>query len=168
MTPNPSLTRSATRADTPSMIIEPLSLLDEIYPVLNRCDLPVSDISTSSPPRFFGFRDAGAVVATIGLEHFHAVGLVRSLAVVPGYRGQGLAKELVAYVESHATSLGVESLYLLTTTAEAFFMKLGYRPALREEAPAAIQASSQFSSVCPASAAFLSKRLEADPGAAAK
>ena len=104
------------------MNIEPLSSLDEILPVLTGCDLPVSDISASSPPQFFGFRVAGFVIAVIGLEQFQSVGLLRSLAVAPAYRGRGLAQELVGHVESFAGSDGVESLFLLTATAEAFFL----------------------------------------------
>lgn len=142
------------------MNIEPLPSLEEVFPVLTACGLPIADISASSPPQFFGFRVAGSVVAVIGLEQFQSVGLLRSLAITPSYRGHGLAQELVSHVESFAASHGVESLFLLTTTAEAFFMKLGYRPASRQEAPQAIQATSQFSGLCPSSSAFLSKRVE--------
>lgn len=148
------------------MNIEPLSSLDEILPVLTGCNLPVADISISSPPQFFGFRLAGSVVAVVGLEQFQSVGLLRSLAVSPGHRGRGLARELVSFVESFALSRGVESLFLLTTTAEAFFIASGYGPASRQEAPQAIQATPQFSGLCPSSSAFLSKRLgRANPAA---
>ncbi len=141
------------------MNIEPLSSLDEILPVLTGCNLPVADISVSSPPQFFGFRVAGSMVAVVGLEQFESVGLLRSLAVSPGHRGRGLARELVRFVESFALSRGVESLFLLTTTAEAFFVALGYGPASRQAAPQVIQATPQFSGLCPSSSAFLSKRL---------
>lgn len=144
------------------MNIEPLLSLDEILPVLTGCNLPVADISVSSHPQFFGFRVAGSVVAVVGLEHFQSVGLLRSLAVSPCHRGRGLAQELVSFAESAAISYGVESLFLLTTTAEAFFVKLGYCPASRQEAPQSIQATPQFSGLCPSSSAFLSKRVGLD------
>ena len=130
------------------MNIEPLSSLDEILPVLTGCDLQVTDITASSPPLFFGFRVAGSVVAVIGLEQFQSAGLLRSLAVSPNYRGRGLAQKLLRHVESFAASHGVESLFLLTTTAEAFFRKRGYCKASRLEAPQAIQATS-WSWSCP-------------------
>jgi amino-acid N-acetyltransferase len=141
------------------MNIESITALDAVLPVLISCDLPVSDISASAPPQFFGVRVAGSVVAVIGMEEFQPVALLRSLAVNPAYRGQGLAQELVAYVESLAASRGIESIFLLTTTAEAFFAQLGYRRASRSDAPQAIQATAQFSGVCPSSAAFLFKRV---------
>ncbi len=142
------------------MDIEPLSLLEEIFPVLIACDLPISDICAASPPQFFGCRVARDLVAVIGLEQFQSAGLLRSLAVLPRYRGRGFAPALVSHLEAFAASHGVESLFLLTTTAEAFFMKLGYRPASRQEAPRSIQATSQFSGLCPSSSAFLSKSVK--------
>lgn len=154
---NPSINR--LRPTSNIMNIESLSSLDDIFPLLTGCDLPVTDISVLSPPHFFGFRVEGSVVAVIGLEQFQSVGLLRSLTVHPGYRGRGLAQALVRYVESFADLHGVESLFLLTTTAEAFFRKLGYCSASRQEAPQAIQATSQFSSLCPASSAFLFKHM---------
>ena len=71
------------------MDIEPLSLLEEIFPVLIACDLPISDICAASPPQFFGCRVARDLVAVIGLEQFQSAGLLRSLAVLPRYRGRG-------------------------------------------------------------------------------
>ena len=126
------LVERTTRLLALQMNIEPPSSLDEILPVLIGCNLPVADISVSSPPQFFGFRVAGSVVAVVGLEHFQSVGLLRSLAVSPSHRGHGLAQELVSFAESFAISSGVESLILLTTTAEALFVKLGYCPASRQ------------------------------------
>lgn len=143
------------------MTIEPITSLDEILPILTKCNLPVSDISASSPPLFFGVRVAGALAAVVGLELFESVGLLRSLAVSHLCRGRGHAQELVAYAESFAASHGVESLFLLTTTADAFFEKLGYTPASRQSAPQAIQTTPQFSGVCPSSSALLSKYVAA-------
>jgi amino-acid N-acetyltransferase len=140
------------------MNIEPLSS-HEVLTVLSGCDLPVADISISSSAQFFGYRVADTVVAVIGLELLQSVGLLRSLAVIPTYRMQGLAHELVNYAESFAASHGIESLFLLTTTVEDFFIKLGYRPTPRQNAPEAIQGTAQFSSLCPSSSSFLSKHL---------
>ncbi|HUF21287.1 MAG TPA: hypothetical protein VMP00_11095, partial [Burkholderiales bacterium] len=68
-------------------------------------------------------------------------------------------RELVLFAESWSAAQGVESLFLLTTTADHFFLDLGYSLASRDNAPSSIQATSQFSSLCPASSAFLSKRV---------
>ena len=123
------------------------------------CGLPVSDISAEHAPQFFGIRADGKLVAIVGLECFGTVGLLRSLAVDSAQRGQGLARQLVAYAERTAAAQGVAALFLLTTTAADFFGKLGYAAAPRSAAPSAIQATRQFAELCPASSALLVKSV---------
>lgn len=143
--------------------IEPLSELDVIVPFLADCGLPVSDISQAQAPQFFGIRSGSVLVAVVGLELFGSVGLLRSLAVSPAYRGRGLAQQLVAFIEQLAASRGVDTLFLLTTTAATFFGKLGFEPVSRSAAPPAICATPQFSGLCPASSAFLGKSVAGLP-----
>lgn len=139
------------------MHIEPLSSIEEVTALLTETALPVADVSVSSPLQFFGIRDGGTLVAVAGLELYPPVGLLRSVAVRSTFRKRGFARELVSFAESWAATHGAETLFLLTTTADPFFLGLGYLPASRDEAPSAIQATSQFSNLCPASSAFLSK-----------
>lgn len=141
------------------MKIEHLTVMDELKALLTSCDLPVADIHTGSPILFFGMRWKGVLAAVVGLELYRPYGLLRSLAVAPAWRGRGLGQELVAYAESFAAAQGIESVFLLTTSAEKFFLKLGYSPATRDTAPSAIQATAQFAALCPASSALLTKKL---------
>lgn len=143
------------------MPVAPISSRDEITALLAESALPSADVSLSPPLRFFGLRDGGALVALVGLELYPPFGLLRSLAVRPAFRKRGLARELVSFAESYAAAHGVACLYLLTTTADRFFLGLGYSPACRDSAPPAIRATAQFSGLCPASSAFLSKRVAA-------
>jgi amino-acid N-acetyltransferase len=53
----------------------------------------------------------------------------------------------------------VRTLFLLTTTAEGFFARLGYLHATRDVAPPAIRSTKEFAGICPASSAFMSKQL---------
>lgn len=135
--------------------------LSEIRQLLSVCALPTADIAPSKTLLFFGCRSGNKLAGIIGLEVFGSVALLRSLAVAPSQRNQGLGRSLVAYAEEHAASHGIDALYLLTTTAEAFFSRLGYTPASREAAPSSIKSAAQFSDLCPASAAFMGKRLRA-------
>lgn len=139
------------------MNIEPISSIEEITALLAESALPIADISASSPVQFFGIREGAILVAVVGLELYPPFGLLRSLAVRSAFRKHGLARQLVSFAESWSAGHGVESLFLLTTTADRFFLGLGYSPASRDSAPSAIRASKQFSSLCPASSAFLSK-----------
>lgn len=92
------------------------------------------------------------VVGTVALEPCGESGLLRSLAVAADWCGRSLGRSLVTRMVSHARLLGVEQLYLLTTDAERYFAKLGFERAERSEAPAQVQATSQFHSLCPKSA----------------
>lgn len=139
--------------------IETLTDISEILSLLVACSLPVSDISETGKIQFYGIKDDGRLIATIGLEQYTGVGLLRSLAVVEAYRGQGLAQQLVAHVERLAMQENMRGIYLLTSTAAKFFEKRGYTLISRLVAPPVIQASSQFSYLCPSSAMLLYKAL---------
>lgn len=141
------------------LVTESAEQFSEIKQLLSDSALPISDISPSKSLLFFGCRPDAKLVGVIGVEVYGPVALLRSLAVIPSHRHRGLGRSLVEFAEAQAASLGVESLYLLTTTAEAFFSRLGYMPASREDAPPSIKATAQFSDLCPASSIFMSKRL---------
>jgi len=66
---------------------------------------------------------------------------------------------LLDVIEQHARAVGIVHLHLLTTTASAFFSRHGYGAAERQSAPAAIAASREFTSLCPANASYLVKTL---------
>ena len=64
--------------------------------------------------------------------------------------------------EDYAKSMEMDSLYLLTLTAEGFFKKCGYRPIARDSAPAEIQETTEFRNLCPASAVCMVRHLSAE------
>jgi amino-acid N-acetyltransferase len=97
------------------------------------------------------------IVGVVGLECYEDVALLRSLAVAKEHSGFGIGKELVAAAEKLAAESGIKSLYLLTTSADRFFAGLGFRRLQRELAPLAIKSTSQFSSLCPATAILMGK-----------
>ena len=141
------------------MNIEQIKSIDEVKNLLASLDLPTEDLAPLTSVKFFGVLDVDSLVAVVGLELYGKVGLLRSLAVLPSRQTAGMGKQLVRHAEAIAMQYEVEKLYLLTTTAEAFFKRLAYQPALREGAPEPIRATSQFSGLCPASSAFLMKQL---------
>jgi len=141
------------------MNIEPIETIGSLKNVLQLCGLPIDDLNDLFHAKFFGISVDGSLVAVVGLELYGGVGLLRSLAVLPEFRNAHLGNDLVYHVESFAKQHRMERLYLLTTTAETYFHRLGYAPAAREGAPLAIRATSQFSGLCPASASFLMKQL---------
>ena len=101
-------------------------------------------------------RGPEGVVACGALELYGESALLRSLAVAPARRGEGLGQRLVHALLSQARERGVRRVTLLTETAGAFFPRFGFRPIPRQEVDPAVQASLEFSHLCPESAqAFL-------------
>jgi amino-acid N-acetyltransferase len=122
--------------------------------------LPTSDLTDAHMNDFFYCGNAHAPVGLVGVEFHGKHALLRSLAVAADRRGSGLGSALVETAESHARARGAHSIFLLTTTAEAFFKSRGYAPADRVAAPDAIRTSREFAELCPASSAFLVKHLQ--------
>ena len=121
--------------------------------------LPVSDLTDAHMHHFYFCGDPSAPSALIGFELCGTDALLRSLVVSRDQRARGIGKRLVSHAENEARALGVTAMYLLTTTAEHFFSGLGYAPAERAEAPEGIRATREFAGICPASSAFMVKRL---------
>jgi amino-acid N-acetyltransferase len=127
--------------------------------LLSESGLPISDITARHLRHFFGCGSGPELEGVIGLELFGEAALLRSLAVASLRRGSGMGSGLVTHAERHAREQMVQSLYLLTTTAEKFFLRRGYTRIPREDAPAAIKGTKEFSGICPASSAFMVKQL---------
>ena len=127
--------------------------------LLSESGLPIEDITAQHLHHFFGCGSGLELEGVIGLELFGEVALLRSLAVASPRRGTGVGSGLVAHAERHARDQGVQSLYLLTTTAEKFFLRRGYARIPREDSPAAIKTTTEFSGICPTSSAFMVKYL---------
>lgn len=128
--------------------------------LLQRAGLPTQDLTEAHLQHFLFAGDADAPTGLVGLELSPPSALLRSLAVDAALRRHGLGTALLTHAEAHARAAGARSLYLLTTSAESFFATRGFVRIERSAAPAFIRASTEFSSLCPASAAFMVKHLE--------
>ena len=127
--------------------------------LLSSAGLPTGDLTQQHCDSFFYMGPEAAPEGLVGLELLGDVALLRSLVVADGLRGSGAGARLLAHAESHARARGVKTLYLLTTTAERFFPKLGFEPISRADVPESIQASVEFQSACPRSATVMRKRM---------
>ncbi len=142
-----------------------------IRQLLQDCELPYEDLTAEHLPHFLVMRIGSLLpesdlnrsktqlLGVVGLEPCGRNGLLRSLAVAPAYRGQNLGEVLVGELEVKARHAGIGRLYVLTTTAANRFRQWGYEVADRASAPAQIQQTTEFQSLCPASAVCLSKPL---------
>jgi amino-acid N-acetyltransferase len=134
-------------------------LFTEVVQLLEGVALPTADLIDEHMGDFFYAGPANAPVGVVGLQFYGTDALLRSLVVTKAHRTQGLGGRLVEYAEQCARERGAATIYLLTTTAESFFQARGYVVTTRESAPASIRSTPEFAGLCPASSAFLSKRL---------
>jgi amino-acid N-acetyltransferase len=135
-------------------------------------DLPrVEKLLTASQLPLTGVREAlgdflvaeanGDIVGVAGLELCCDDALLRSVAVAPEWRSKGLGRALVTRAVAEAEARGIRALYLLTTTAEQYFPRLGFRAIARDAVPAEVKATEEFTTACPASATVMTRPLRA-------
>ncbi|MBC7907957.1 MAG: GNAT family N-acetyltransferase [Rhodospirillaceae bacterium] len=132
----------------------------ELAAELASAGLPVDDLILPGR-RFFRFWDGHAEpMGFIGVEALDAdAALLRSLVVVPGQRGRGLARPMTGWLLNQLRGEGVTEIWVLTTTIAEFVARMGFDRVERADAPAVLRATRQFSDLCPASAVLLHKTL---------
>jgi amino-acid N-acetyltransferase len=139
--------------------IVPAPFTTQVRELLRASALPTEDLTGEPATQFYVSRSGDALVGVVGLELYGEAALLRSLAVARSVRGQGLGAALVRYAEEAASTQNARALYLLTTSVERFFVRLGYRNQDRRLAPESIASTQQFAALCPSSAAFMMKEL---------
>ena len=130
----------------------------DLVAALEAAGLPTDDLHEPGR-RFYRFEDVAGLIGYGGLEHVGSDVLIRSIVVIDSRRGGGHGSAILSWLEPEAARLQATGLYLLTTSASAFFQRQGYVVLPRSAAPTAVAASRQFSALCPASAAFMFKEL---------
>ena len=104
-------------------------------------------------------KDGDTLLGAAAVELYADGALLRSVVVDPDARGRRLGYRLTEAALRVAKERGADAAFLLTTTAEAFFPKLGFERIEREDVPVSVQASVEFKSACPVSAVVMRKRL---------
>ena len=125
--------------------------------MLQQHKLPTSDIDDDK--LLYILFDGDKAIGTAGLEIFEDCALLRSVSIIKEAQGKGYGKIMNNEIENYAKESGINCMYLLTTTAKDFFDKQGYCVIKREEAPEPVKQTAEFTSLCPASAVVMKKRL---------
>ncbi|HJV84244.1 MAG TPA: arsenic resistance N-acetyltransferase ArsN2 [Noviherbaspirillum sp.] len=133
--------------------------LPALKTLLATCGLPSEDLTAQHLEHFIVFAQSSRIVASVGIEKLGTDALLRSLAVDPMMRGEGFGNRLLQEIEAHALRHGVRRLYLLTTSADSFFEHHGYQRVERSAVPESIRNTTQYASLCPASAICMCKSL---------
>ena len=140
---------AATRSDLP-----------QVHALLQRVHLPLDGVDDHVETMLVARQD-GHVVGTAALEIYEDGALLRSVAVDPQHQGTRVGHELTHAALQLAASRGIQSVFLLTTTAEGFFPRFGFEHVGREIVPPSIMQSVEFQSACPQSAIVMRKSLHA-------
>src|SRR4051812_19900809 len=127
-----------------------------ILQLLSAAQLPIDGLVDHLDTAVVARAD-GRVVGCAALEVYADGALLRSVVVDDSVNGQGVGTRLTLAALDLARVLGMPAVYLLTTTAAAFFPRFGFIPIARSEVPASVQMSVEFRSVCPSTAAVMKK-----------
>ena len=131
---------------------------EKIIELLTAEKLPLTDLPETLD-NFIVAISYGSVVGAGGVEVYGNYGLLRSLAVHPQYRNKGIGSNLLTRLENTSKMKGLTALYLLTEGASGYFERHSYYQVSRQDVPAELQQSSQFTHVCPVSAGIYKKIL---------
>jgi amino-acid N-acetyltransferase len=132
---------------------------DAIAALLQRAQLPTDGLAAHLATACVA-RRGNQIVGSAALEVYTGGALLRSVAVDPACRGTGLGHRLTAHALARAAEQAVPAVYLLTTTADAYFPRFGFERIDRAEVPESVQASVEFRGACPASAIAMRKWLQ--------
>lgn len=98
--------------------------------------LKEADLSTAGVDEHFSnfmvLERDGCVIGTAGLEIYGDVAILRSVAILPEFRRQGMGDGLVRAMINFADRRNIKQIYLFTQTARKFFEKFGFKAIPRE------------------------------------
>lgn len=132
----------------------------DLVAALEAAGLPTADLGETGR-RFFRFRDdTGRTVGFVGWERTERATLLRSLVVLPERRGKGWSRAITDWALQRLGEGGVGAVYALTTNPK-WAERMGFERVGRDELPACVRASRQFTSLCPDTAVALKRQLTA-------
>ena len=126
----------------------------QIIELLKSNGLPYEDI-VSSKVQFITKEANGNLIGCVGMEKYGEDGLLRSLAVNNHYKNTGVGETLLVELFHKSKIAGIKKIHLLTTTADTYFEKYGFKITVRSNAPEQILQSKEFSQICPASSTYM-------------
>jgi amino-acid N-acetyltransferase len=125
--------------------------LDAIHKILTDAGLPTAGVEENLRT-FIVARAGDRIIACGGAEAHQFAALIRSVAVVPDHQKSGIGRRIVRQLLDRLASRGLREFYVLTTTAEEYFRKRGFKTIDRDEVHPQLLSSREFQDACPASA----------------
>lgn len=135
-------------------LIDDTASFEAFRSLLKASSLPADDLNYKRD-LLVGYYEGDSLVGTGALEIHGNYALLRSLSVKLGIRGKAVGTTITEYLLDEAKKKKLKAIYLLTETARGFFLKKGFTEVQRDEVPADVKASSEFSHVCPTTAVVM-------------
>jgi amino-acid N-acetyltransferase len=132
--------------------------LEAVERLLLESNLPIEGVAENFANFLIAENETG-IAGAIGLERRGSVALLRSAVIAPEHRGGGIGRRLVEELLSRAAAAGIQNIYLLTTTAEEYFPRFGFKRSTRSSVPAALKQSAEFQGACPETATVMARSL---------
>jgi len=139
-------------------LIDDTESFEAFRSLLRASELPADDLDFSRD-LLVGYYEGDELVGTGGLEIYDDYALLRSLSVRMGIRGKAVGSTITEYLLAEARTKKLKAVYLLTETAQGFFLKKGFRNVGRDAVPEEVKQSAEFSKLCSKSAAVMCLEL---------
>lgn len=133
--------------------------LPQMLSLLSDAHLPTEGVAGNLGGYVVMKTGEGAVAGLAGVEFYGDQALFRSLCVAPEYRDKGIGSRLTAALFRMAAARRCREAYLLTTTAEKYAEKRGFRRIERSEVKGPVTGSEEFRSACPVTAVVMKMDL---------
>jgi len=138
--------------------------LGEVLGILSQAELPHDGVEEYLDGFLVARNGGGQIIGCIGLERHGKLGLLRSAAVLPEFRGQRIGNQLVRELLIRAANNGITEVTLLTTTAKDYFArKFGFQDAKRHRYEKQLANSPEWNLPRCSSAVLMTLKLK--PGA---
>ncbi len=134
--------------------------LEDVRALLEAVALPRDGVDAQFGDSWVVAERGGRLVGVAAVEVYGRTGLLRSVAVDPAARGLGLGAALVHDRLAWSATRGLESLWLLTTTVPDWFTRFGFDRVPRSSAPALLQESPEFATICPGDSVTMTRTIE--------
>jgi len=126
--------------------------LPAVSALLMDAGLPIDGLEDQFGPSYVVAVNGQDIIGAEGIERHGAAGLLRSAVVSARWQGHGIGDRLTRNRLAWAADQKLHEVWLLTTTADAYFPRFGFSRADRTDAPASLQESREFTVACPATA----------------
>ncbi|HUP89699.1 MAG TPA: arsenic resistance N-acetyltransferase ArsN2, partial [Longimicrobiales bacterium] len=129
--------------------------LSGVTELIQSSNLPIEGVTDQFPQGYAVATYGDRIVGVAGVEVYGGDGLLRSVAVHNARRGFGVGVQLVRDRLQWARHQQLRDVYLLTTTASAFFERLGFEHIERASAPEEMQRAPEFADLCPSTSTVM-------------